>query len=173
MHSPASHKQERLNPARSRRCFSPDYHQRKSCEAIHAVIDVQSQLQSTCSDVMFIPTNHTVQPWSYSDGLQHANMLQDIEPELTADSKDFKVAVARTRQAVSVQKAIGFMDASSPAKYTHSGISGYVLCHVCIPYCTRCICTTCCCDFVQSNCRIEASLGRKQCSQGIYTEHAI
>lgn len=32
------------------------------------------------------------------------------------DSKDFKIAVARTRQAVSVQKAIGFMDASSPAK---------------------------------------------------------
>ena len=76
---------------------------------------------------MFLPTNHTVHPWSYSDRLQHANMLQDIEPELTADSKDFKVAVARTRQAVSVQKAIGFMDASSPAKYTNSGISGYVL----------------------------------------------
>ncbi len=32
------------------------------------------------------------------------------------DSKDFKAAVARTRQAVCVQKAIGFMDASSPAK---------------------------------------------------------
>lgn len=32
------------------------------------------------------------------------------------DSKDYKIAVARTRQAVSVQKAIGFMDASSPAK---------------------------------------------------------
>lgn len=32
------------------------------------------------------------------------------------ESKDFKAAVARTRQAVSVQKAIGFMDASSPAK---------------------------------------------------------
>lgn len=32
------------------------------------------------------------------------------------DSKDFKAAVARTRQAVCVQKAIGFMDASSPVK---------------------------------------------------------
>ena len=37
--------------------------------------------------------------------------------DIRQDSKDFKAAVARTRQAVSVQKAIGFMDASSPAKY--------------------------------------------------------
>lgn len=44
--------------------------------------------------------------------------LQDSQLQNTADSKDFKVAVARTRQAVSVQKAIGFMDASSPAKYS-------------------------------------------------------
>ncbi len=36
--------------------------------------------------------------------------------DIRQDSKDFKAAVARTRQAVSVQKAIGFMDASSPAK---------------------------------------------------------
>lgn len=47
----------------------------------------------------------------------YLHVLQDSDPELTADSKDFKIAVARTRQAVSVQKAIGFMDASSPAKY--------------------------------------------------------
>ncbi|DBA99326.1 TPA: hypothetical protein ACH3X3_011930 [Trebouxia sp. C0006] len=36
--------------------------------------------------------------------------------DIRQDSKDFKAAVARTRQAVSVQKAIGFIDASSPAK---------------------------------------------------------
>ena len=33
------------------------------------------------------------------------------------DSKEYKAAVARVRQAVSVQKAVGFMDASRPAKY--------------------------------------------------------
>lgn len=46
------------------------------------------------------------------DSLQDLQGSQDIRQ----DSKDFKAAVARTRQAVSVQKAIGFMDASSPAK---------------------------------------------------------
>lgn len=44
-----------------------------------------------------------------------AEQLQDSQgnPE---DSKEYKAAVARVRQAVSVQKAVGFMDASRPAK---------------------------------------------------------
>ena len=48
--------------------------------------------------------------------LHHSSVLQESKGS-HHESKDFKAAVARTRQAVSVQKAIGFMDASSPAKY--------------------------------------------------------
>jgi len=52
------------------------------------------------------------------DNSGEADSLQDLQgsQDIRQDSKDFKAAVARTRQAVSVQKAIGFMDASSPAK---------------------------------------------------------
>ncbi|DBA75971.1 hypothetical protein WJX79_006400 [Trebouxia sp. C0005] len=52
------------------------------------------------------------------DSDREADSLQDLQgsQDIRQDSKDFKAAVARTRQAVSVQKAIGFMDASSPAK---------------------------------------------------------
>ena len=48
--------------------------------------------------------------------MEQLHCVQDSQgnPE---DSKEYKAAVARVRQAVSVQKAVGFMDASRPAKY--------------------------------------------------------